>query len=209
MEDLSAECGEEPETGGFGNRFFGVRRVSGRPEVSWKCHRRAQFRENHFGRVDRRLRYFPSDNDSAGDGMHRSRQHETGGYHHERRHLSVARCLLLLAGGFVLSCNYHDEDPRNAFEHAQQTLVQGRLALAQQEAEQGSSRVLSSSPEWSWKFKILESDALMAQGLSDRALTLLKSSPAHPNSPQFSIPVLTLEGLAYARLHQFGEADQT
>jgi CHAT domain-containing protein/Tfp pilus assembly protein PilF len=114
--------------------------------------------------------------------------------------------LILSLTGFS-SC-YHQGDPRRAYEHAQRTFAQGRQAQAQSEADRGYRRFLSSSPEWSWKFRILEADALMRQGMSQEVLKLLSSPPAHPSAPQFSIPVLTLQGLAYARLHQFEDAEE-
>ena len=86
--------------------------------------------------------------------------------------------------------------------------MHGKHTQAQAEADRGYREFLSSSPEWSWKFRILEAEALTRQGLNQRVLDLLESPPAYPDSLRFSIPVFTLKGLAYARLHQFKDADE-
>ena len=114
---------------------------------------------------------------------------------------------MLLLSSSLISCN-EETSARRTFGHAQQTLLHGEQALAQVEADHGYRRFLNSSPYWSWKFRILEADALMRQGLSHQVLNLLSAPPPHPDFPQFSIPVLTVQALAHARLHQFRDADQ-
>jgi CHAT domain-containing protein len=81
------------------------------------------------------------------------------------------------------------------------------LARSRTEAAHGYQRVSHSSPEWAWKFKILEAETILWQGLYQDALTLLNAGTP-PNQPALALPVFTLTGVADAYLHRFSEADQ-
>jgi len=98
----------------------------------------------------------------------------------------------------VLSCSRADR-PQAAFEHAQLTFQHGDLIHSQQEAEAGYRQFLGSSPEWAWKFRILQAESLLWRGKYPEVLTLLDSG-ALTSAPQDTIiPVLTLRGIAHAR----------
>jgi len=115
--------------------------------------------------------------------------------------------LLILGVACLAGCVSH-QDPQVAFDHAQQTFQHGDLALAQKEVEKGYSDFRAASPEWAWKFRILEADVLYWRGLRNPVLVLLASEPASPPSGEPAIQKERLEGLAYASLHKFAEADQ-
>jgi len=95
-------------------------------------------------------------------------------------------------------------NPQATYEHAYQTFVHGDLLRSQQEAEQGYKRFLNSRPDWAWRFRILQAKALLWSGLYADVLRLLHSSPSR--AAPTDAEILTLRGLAYARLHQFAEA---
>ena len=105
------------------------------------------------------------------------------------------------------ACSVH-RDPQAVFDHAIRTFVRGDLAHAQEEAERGYKEFHSKSPDWAWKFLILEANVLCWRGMSDRALALLTSEPTLPSSAEQAIQRLRLEGLAYATQHRFPEAEQ-
>jgi CHAT domain-containing protein len=113
-----------------------------------------------------------------------------------------------------LSCS-RPESPQAAFEHAQQTFVHGDLIHSQQEAEKGYRQFSLSSPEWAWKFRILEAETLLWRGMYPQVLTLL-ANPLPPTLPQDAlIQILTLEAIAHARQFdgdlaekEFAEAEQ-
>ena len=93
--------------------------------------------------------------------------------------------------------------------------MHGDLIHSQQEAEEGYRQFSPSSPEWAWKFRILEAETLLWRGMYPQVLTLL-ANPLPPNLPQDAlIQILTLEAIAHARQFdgdlaekEFAEAEQ-
>jgi CHAT domain-containing protein len=83
----------------------------------------------------------------------------------------------------------------------------GVLESAQNEADREYQRLRNIDAETAWKFRILESKAALWRGLYTDVLKLLSARPGPPNHLQLTIPVLTLQALAHAHLHQFGEAE--
>jgi CHAT domain-containing protein len=63
------------------------------------------------------------------------------------------------------------------------------------------------SPEWAWKFLLLEADALAWKGMNDQVLALLASEGVPPPTKELAVRRARLEGLAYADLHRFSEAE--
>lgn len=105
------------------------------------------------------------------------------------------------------ACTHHD--PQVAFDHAMQTLRRGDMVAATSEAEKGYQDFHTIDPEWAWKFTVLRARVLHWRGMNDEALRLLTSEPAPPPSGELAVEKLRWEGLAYASLHKFTEADQT
>jgi CHAT domain-containing protein len=93
-------------------------------------------------------------------------------------------------------------------DRATQTFRQGHLAAGAEEAESGYNEFRQLSPEWAWKFRILQANISYWQGTSQRTLTLLTSEPSAPPSGELATQVDRLEGLAYADLQRFPEAEQ-
>src|SRR5258708_3786976 len=127
----------------------------------------------------------------------------------QRQHKAVAASFLIfltLACG--LSCS-RSESPQAAFEHAQRTFRHGDLTRSQQETEEGCQRFLRSSPEWAWKFRILQADSLLWRGKSHEAIDLLNSQPAPTKATESLVEMLAIEGVAYARLHKFPESERS
>ena len=85
--------------------------------------------------------------------------------------------------------------------------MHGDLKKSQDEADREYQRLRITNPEWAWKFRILEAKAALWRGMYEDVLELLESQPARPNRPDLTIPVLALEAIANARLHQFAEAE--
>ena len=108
----------------------------------------------------------------------------------------------------MLSCGRND-NPQAALDHANRTLLHGDLKLAQEEAHRECQRHRDSSPEWAWKFRTLEARAALQRGLYEDALHLLKSAPLPSGHPDLVIPILTIAGEAYAKTHNFSEAERS
>ena len=128
-----------------------------------------------------------------------------GGVHRrwQCKFVRLAKLALLFV---ALSYCRRSPTPEETLEHARQTFLHGDLLGSQEEAERGYRRFVGSSPEWARRFRILEAECLMWRGLSRQVLGLLNPLPASGDQAS-AIPILTLEGLAHARLHDFGEAD--
>jgi CHAT domain-containing protein len=99
-------------------------------------------------------------------------------------------------------------DPQAAFDHATQTLRHGDVSTAEEEAEKAYERFHGLSAEWAWRFRLLQADALAWRGMNDRVLTVLASEAAPPAALELAVRKRRLEGLAYADLHRFSEAEQ-
>ena len=111
---------------------------------------------------------------------------------------------LLVALDLGVGC-FKADDPQTVYEHAKATFVHGNLADGQKEAEVGYQKFRRSSPQWGWKFRTLEAEALLWRGMYADVVRLLD---AEPDSRALKIEVLALRGAAHARMHQFSEAQE-
>ncbi len=98
--------------------------------------------------------------------------------------------------------------PQTVFDHASQAFLHGDLAAATDEAESGYKQFHELSPDWAWKFRILEGNALIWRGLSDRVLALMTNEAAPPPAGELAIQKARLEGLAYVYQNRLPEADR-
>ncbi len=114
----------------------------------------------------------------------------------------------LILGVALLPCCSRQRDPHAAFDHARQTLRKGDTVAAASEAEKGYKDFHTMSPEWAWRFAILRAWALHSRGLNDDLLKLLSSEVVPPPNAELSVQKLRWEGVAFASLHKFPEAEQ-
>jgi CHAT domain-containing protein/Flp pilus assembly protein TadD len=126
--------------------------------------------------------------------------------HRRQRQLLWLTFLLTTLADFT-ACD-RPSNTQAAFDHARQTFMHGDLEQSQGEAHRQCERLRNSSPEWAWKFRILEAESLLWRGMYADVLTLLNSPPTRPDTKNSVIEILAIEGVAHARLHQFGEAEQ-
>jgi CHAT domain-containing protein/Flp pilus assembly protein TadD len=99
-------------------------------------------------------------------------------------------------------------EPQAAFDHARQTFQHGNLDAAAEEAETGYREFHAVSTDWAWRFRLLQANVRYWQGMSDRVLILLASEKTPPPSDDLTLQKQRLEGLAYADLRRFPEAEQ-
>lgn len=108
-----------------------------------------------------------------------------------RRKLRYAFLLVLVS---LFSCVRHD--PQAVFDHAQEIFQRGDLARAQTEAEKGYDKFHSSSPEWAWKFRLLQAKILYWRGFNDSALSVLASELAPLSSVDLLVQKKRIESLS-------------
>ena len=125
-----------------------------------------------------------------------------------RLRLSASRIVSILILTILTGCARRN-DPQTVLDHATQTFHQGNVAAAEKEAAAGYRRFHDLGPEWSWKFRLLQADALAWRGMNDSVLAVRSSEPSNPPSGELSLRKQRLEGLAYADLHRFIEAQKT
>lgn len=92
----------------------------------------------------------------------------------------------------------------------QQLFRHGDLIRAQNDSDKSYRYYSERDSQWSWKFRILNARTLTWRGMYQDVLPLL--SPELPPSLRNSdlyLQKLQLEGLTYARLHRFTEAERT
>src|SRR6478736_9583350 len=97
--------------------------------------------------------------------------------------------------------------PQASYEHARQLFLHGYLERSQREAELGYKRLGSRHSTWASRFQLLEAKAMVWRGMYENALGILSSTSLVITNPADKIERLTLEALAYTRLHQFARAD--
>jgi CHAT domain-containing protein len=107
---------------------------------------------------------------------------------------SVVLCLALAC---ILACTGR-RSPQAAYDQAQATFQHGDLKRAQEEAKKGYDDFHAIGAEWAWKFRILQSNALISQGRGGEVLVLLASDPMTPPSSELIVQKQRLEGVAYA-----------
>src|SRR6202167_887066 len=117
---------------------------------------------------------------------------------------SFLLCVTIACG---LACDRR-ESPQAAYQHAYKTFVHGDLKQSQDEAHRECARFRDSNPELAWKFRIVEAESSLWQGMYQQVLTTLNSQPSQPRNNDSLIEVLAIEGAALGRLHQFPEAEQ-
>ena len=94
-----------------------------------------------------------------------------------------------------------------AFERANGAFIHGELQESKNEAKRRCEEFHKSSPQWAWKFRILEAKAALWQGLFHEVLTLFKSE-SEPSQPELAIPMLTVLGVAHLHIQQFSAAER-
>ena len=128
-----------------------------------------------------------------------------------RREWLGARTLDLLALTLLvasLSACTRRPDPRAEFDVAWDLYQHGNLVRADEESKKGYDHLQHSSPEWAWKFTILRARILHEEGRYEDVLKLLSSEPAAP-AGELLVQKYRFEGMAYAFLHRFPEAEDT
>jgi CHAT domain-containing protein len=112
-------------------------------------------------------------------------------------------CLFLV----IIGC-YQRDRPQSIYDRAYIAFIHGNLVDSQQDAERGYRQFGKSSPEWAWKFKILEAEAMLWRGSYPQVLDLLESDSNRPTEKSSVIRFLTLKSAANARTHNYSKAEQ-
>jgi len=99
------------------------------------------------------------------------------------------------------------DHPQAAFDRAQKAFQHGDLTASQDESERQYKRLHDSDPAWAFRFRILEAESMLWRGMSQEALHLLTAAPTPADDRDSIIQALSVEGVAYARLHAFSEAE--
>lgn len=103
-----------------------------------------------------------------------------------------------------------ERTPETLYSEAESAYHHGDLASAQNQAEAGYRKFLSSNPEWSGRFRILQINMMLGRGLFPSALTELKDSP--PGifvSCELVARKHMLEASAYLRLGRYSESTES
>ncbi|HVW76101.1 MAG TPA: CHAT domain-containing protein [Alloacidobacterium sp.] len=87
--------------------------------------------------------------------------------------------------------------------------MQGNLSGAQKNLQAFQQFPSTHTQLWDWKFRLLEANLKLLQGLNAEALSLLSNNlPSNSADPEIAIQKATIRAIAYARLGQASLADQ-
>jgi CHAT domain-containing protein len=106
-----------------------------------------------------------------------------------------------------LGCSHH-ESPQATFEHTYKAFLRGDLKQSQDGSHAECELLRDSNPEWAWRFRVLEAESLLWRGMSQDAVSLLVSQHTQPDDSALVIEALAIEGVGYAHLHRFIDADR-
>ena len=109
---------------------------------------------------------------------------------------------------FSCSACYRRIEPQTEFDRIHQAFVHGDLLRAQEDSEKAYQFYAERNPLWAWKFRILHARVLSWRGLNDRILLVLSAElPLALRSTDLDFQKQGLEGLAFAHLHRYKEAE--
>jgi CHAT domain-containing protein len=122
----------------------------------------------------------------------------------------LLRCLSLILAVACLSTCSRRRDAQAAFDHALLVFEHGEISQAMKEAEDGYKKFhgVGAEWEWEWKFILLKAKILSWQGMNNRLLPLLSSSPIPPSGGDLGVQKLRFEGSGYASSGDFQTAEQ-
>ena len=100
--------------------------------------------------------------------------------------------------------------PLDVFQQAQLDFLRGDLVRARTEAHNGCSLFSGYKGDWGWKFRLLEAEILVNQGLTEQAISLLATPfPAPLAESELAIKKATVQGIAFARRDRLEDADRS
>jgi CHAT domain-containing protein len=137
--------------------------------------------------------------------LRRSRESERSDCGGQRSYGALVLGISFLIFTCGLACRPRNS-PQESFDRDYQDFLHGDLTRSQEEAHRDGERFRGSSPDWAWKFEILEAQSLLSRGLYEPALKLLASGRARPTDSGLVMEILSIEVVAHADLHQFPEA---
>jgi CHAT domain-containing protein len=108
----------------------------------------------------------------------------------------------------MIACGHARQSPQQMYEQANRDFLQGYLSRSQNLSQQGYVAFFHSSPEWVWKFRILEAKAALWRGLYADVFQALNTLPDFADHPDLAIQKLTLLGIANVNTHNFAEAER-
>src|SRR3984957_16148564 len=184
-------------------------RVVGRTRSGSLCQRRwfsRQLGKWFFVGAERRQLLHAAHAEHA-SGMPAGRDHTSRHRYAQRANKAVACSFIVYVFANAPACS-RPETPEAAFERTYRTFVHGDLKHSQEDANREYERLRNSSPEWAWKFRILEAKSLLWRGMFQEVLALLRSPTARSDNVDSQIEILAIQGAALARLHDFAEAEQ-
>src|SRR5438874_7153509 len=117
--------------------------------------------------------------------------------------------LLILLAAILSACSKHSQpSPQVYFQTVRAEFQRGDLVAAQAEADRAYEQYQKTNPDWAWRFRVLQAETLVWQGLSKNALTLLDAElPASLSTDEAAVRRKITRGLAYTFLQQFAEAE--
>jgi CHAT domain-containing protein len=100
-------------------------------------------------------------------------------------------------------------NPEKTYEQAWETFVRGDLTSARTKADSAYRRFAGHDQQWTWRFRLLEAEILLGQGLSKDVLSLLDAPlPIQLANSDLAIKQMMLQGSAYAQVGLFPDSDQ-
>jgi CHAT domain-containing protein len=106
------------------------------------------------------------------------------------------------------SCGRRNRSSEVLYEQASHAFLNGELKQAQDEAQSGYKEFQNSSPQWAWRFRILQAKSALWRGLYEDVLKILDFQSSIADRPEISIPRLALVGVANVYLHDFSKAQE-
>ncbi len=120
----------------------------------------------------------------------------------------LGQLILVLVVISLVACE-PSHDPLSEFERVRQLFLRGDLIRAQTAAEEALRYYSRTNSQWAWKFRLLDARIMSWRGMNQDVLLVLNSElPPFLRNTDLDLRRQQLEGLAFARLHRFAQAEQ-
>jgi CHAT domain-containing protein/Tfp pilus assembly protein PilF len=108
----------------------------------------------------------------------------------------------------LVACS-RPRNPQSEFDAAYHLFLTGNLPAAQRRAEGAWHSYAGRDALWEWKFRLLDARILTWRGMYNDVFTVLGPRwPANFTNQNLNLEWRELEGLAFARVHRFADADR-
>ncbi len=99
--------------------------------------------------------------------------------------------------------------PEIVYDKVEKLIIHGNLEEAHKKAQTASAQLFPVSPEWAWKFRLMDARVLLREGRNDEVLSMLSAAPpSNLAGGDIALARIVLQAWAYTSMGRRKEANQ-